>query len=171
QNIYDPGILFEPIHRLLFSIEHRSFLDALGSFCSSYETTPLSCTAELDRSLALKDGVQRFGYKDGERFLLFSLKDPASSLAAGTIQRVIDRLLEDRSATVDYTHGEEVTLRLGSLPGNAAIILPDFPKSAFFDTVRTEGRLPRKTFSMGHAHQKRFYLEARKIIPERDACL
>ncbi|TAH55420.1 MAG: DUF1015 family protein, partial [Sphaerochaeta sp.] len=96
-------------------------------------------------------------------FLLFSLKDPASSLAAGTIQHVIDRLLDQQSATVDYTHGEDVTLRLGSLPGNAAVILPNFPKSAFFKTVKEEGRLPRKTFSMGHAHQKRFYLEARKI--------
>ena len=163
QNIYDPGIVFEPIHRVLFSIEHQSFLDALGSFCGSCETTPLSSVEELDRHLALDDGVQRFGYKDEERFLLFSLKDPASSLAAGTIQHVIDRLTEQRQATVDYTHGEEVTLRLGSLPANAAIILPDFPKSAFFRIVREEGRLPRKTFSMGHAHQKRFYLEARTI--------
>jgi len=163
QNIYDPGIVFEPIHRLLFSIEHQSFLDALGSFCTSYETKSLLSIEELDRCLALDDGVQRFGYKDEERFLLFSLKDPASSLAAGTIQHVIDRLLDQQSATVDYTHGEDVTLRLGSLPGNAAVILPNFPKSAFFKTVKEEGRLPRKTFSMGHAHQKRFYLEARKI--------
>jgi len=164
QNIYDPGIVFEPIHRLLFSIEHQSFLETLGAFCASYETKPLSSIDELNHHLSLDDGVQRFGYKDEKRFLLFSLIDPASPLAAETIQNVIDRLLEKRLATVDYTHGEEVTLRLGSLPTNAAIILPDFPKSSFFKTVREEGRLPRKTFSMGHAHQKRFYLEARKII-------
>ena len=131
QNIYDPGIVFEPIHRLLFSIEHQSFLDALGSFCASYETKSLLSIEELDRYLALDDGVQRFGYRDEERFLLFSLKDPASSLAAGTIQHVIDRLLDQQSATVDYTHGEDVTLRLGSLPATQRSFFPIFPNRRF----------------------------------------
>ncbi len=164
QNIYDPGIIFEPIHRLLFGVEYRSFLDLLAENCESYETQEIATLNELDEFLQRQDGVQRFGYKDKERFLLFTLTNPATSLTAGTIQKVIDKLLEKQLARVDYTHGEEVTLRLGSLETNAAIILPDFPKSAFFKAVLEDGSLPRKTFSMGHAHQKRFYLEGRKII-------
>lgn len=164
QNIYDPGIIFEPIHRLLFGVEYRSFLDLLAQSCESYETREIATLNELDEFLQRQDGVQRFGYKDKERFLLFTLTNPITSLTAGTIQKVIDQLLEKQLARVDYTHGEEVTLRLGSLETNAAIILPDFPKSAFFKAVLEDGSLPRKTFSMGHAHQKRFYLEGRKII-------
>lgn len=169
QNIYDPGIVFEPIHRLLFSIDYSTFTSTLASFCTSFETTILSSLEELDIALEGKDGIQRFGYSDANQFLLFELNDPASSLAAGTIQKVIDRLLEETKTTVDYTHGEEVTLRLGTKPTNAAIILPPFSKEAFFKTVIEDGSLPRKTFSMGHAHQKRYYLEGRMITQSVDA--
>ena len=60
-------------------------------------------------------------------------------------------------------HGADVTARLGSQPGNLGFYLPALSKDAFFKTVIVDGALPRKTFSMGEAKEKRFYMEARCI--------
>ena len=60
-------------------------------------------------------------------------------------------------------HGEDVTVDLGRLPGNVGFLLPGIGKDAFFRSIAVDGPLPRKTFSMGHAHDKRFYMEARAI--------
>ena len=67
------------------------------------------------------------------------------------------------ACTIDYIHGEDVVLELGSKPGNMGFLLPPMDKSAFFRTVIFDGALPRKTFSMGEAHEKRYYLECRSI--------
>jgi hypothetical protein len=86
-----------------------------------------------------------------------------ASIAAGTLQLVIDSLLAQKLATVDYIHGEAVTEKLGSKKGNCGLILPDVSKATFFDTIIKDSALPRKTFSMGEANEKRYYMEARKI--------
>jgi hypothetical protein len=64
---------------------------------------------------------------------------------------------------IDYIHGEETVYRLGQQPGNAAFYLPGMDKSDLFKTVILDGALPRKTFSMGEALEKRFYMECRAI--------
>jgi len=76
---------------------------------------------------------------------------------------VIDSLLAQKKATVDYIHGEEVTATLGSKQGNCALILPNVSKDTFFETIIKDSALPRKTFSMGEANEKRYYMESRKI--------
>ena len=89
--------------------------------------------------------------------------DPDSNLPVGTLQRFLDRYLAETGGRVDYVHGDDVARRLGAQPGSMAFLLPPMAKEELFPTVILDGVLPRKTFSMGHAWDKRFYLEARKI--------
>ena len=71
--------------------------------------------------------------------------------------------MTNNKGKIDYVHGEDVTKELGSKPNNVGIIFDAMDKGDLFKTVILDGALPRKTFSMGHSHDKRFYLEARKI--------
>ena len=65
---------------------------------------------------------------------------------------------------MDYIHGDDVARKLGGQPGNLSFLLPPMGKEQLFPTVMADGVLPRKTFSMGHAQDKRYYIEARKIV-------
>ena len=88
---------------------------------------------------------------------------PTSQLPVGTLQNFLDDYLKTHPAEIDYIHGDEVTMELGSQPGNMGFLLPAMAKEELFKTVLHDGALPRKTFSMGHAYDKRYYVEARKI--------
>ena len=93
-----------------------------------------------------------------------TVPDPKVQLAVGTLQGVIDEYLKSHGGEVDYIHGDEVTRELGGKPGNMGFLLPAMGKEQLFKTVMADGVLPRKTFSMGHAQDKRYYIEARKIV-------
>ena len=92
-----------------------------------------------------------------------TVPDPKVQLAVGTLQAFIDEYLKKFGGEVDYIHGDEVTKELGAKPGNMGFLLPAMGKEQLFKTVMADGVLPRKTFSMGHAQDKRYYVEARKI--------
>jgi hypothetical protein len=93
-----------------------------------------------------------------------TVPDPAAQLPVGTLQRFLDDyLVAHPQARVDYIHGEEVAVRLAQRPRTVAFLLPALDKGALFPAVIRDGLLPRKTFSLGRANDKRFYLEARKI--------
>ncbi|MCX7709571.1 MAG: DUF1015 domain-containing protein, partial [Clostridia bacterium] len=90
---------------------------------------------------------------------------PRHNLAVGTLQTFLDDYLKENSQSkVDYIHGEDVVESLGSKEGNMGFYLPPMDKNDLFKTVILDGVLPRKTFSMGEAEEKRFYLECRKIV-------
>ncbi len=146
-NIHDPSLQFEPIHRVLFDVDAADLLDALGK---TYE-------------LAADGEGQKISYvwKEGKGDLV--IKNPSANLAVGTLQNFLDKYLADKGGRIDYIHGEDVVERLGTQDGNIGFLLPNMEKSELFPTVILDGALPRKTFSMGHAYDKRFYLEARKI--------
>ena len=92
------------------------------------------------------------------------ISDPPSNLPVGTLQIFLDALGERGGfSKIDYVHGADIAARLGSQPGNAGFYLPAISKGDFFKTVILDGALPRKTFSMGEAREKRFYMEARRI--------
>ena len=100
----------------------------------------------------------------GKLFGVIEIAHASSNLAVGTIQSFLDAFLKDGGAEkIDYVHGEDVVERLALQPGNAGIYLAGMHKSELFKTVILDGALPRKTFSMGEAREKRFYMEARKI--------
>ena len=99
--------------------------------------------------------------KDMDKTLYIS--NPKSNIAVGSIQMFLDEYLKDHKGKIDYIHGDDVTKGFAEKEGNVGIIFDAMAKEDLFKTVILDGALPRKTFSMGHSHDKRFYLEARKI--------
>ncbi len=163
ENIHDPALEFEPIHRVLFGLDENTFQQEIAKVCSSFEKHP---TADLkETAVAINGGstAQRFGYIDQYGIGYYTLNGPKASIAAASLQTVIDRLLEQGLCTVDYIHGSEVTARIGKSEGNIGLLMPEVSKNSFFKAVIADRSFPRKTFSMGAAHEKRFYVEARNI--------
>ena len=93
----------------------------------------------------------------------YVIKNPDFNLTVGCIQSVIDEYIKNFGGSADYIHGASVTEKLAEKKGNVGILLNAMQKSDLFKTVILDGALPRKTFSMGEACDKRFYLEGRKI--------
>jgi hypothetical protein len=95
------------------------------------------------------------------------IENPSSNLAVGTLQNFLDVFMKEGvAAKIDYVHGFEAVSRLGGQPGNVGFFLPCMDKNDLFKTVILDGALPRKTFSMGEAFEKRFYMESRKIVSD-----
>ena len=161
ENIFDPGLVFEPIHRVLFNVPEDVFLAELEKNAKKIETEKVGCRNCIAKRIA-DQGRQRFGYCTSEKHVVVTLDEPSANIAAGTLQKVIDSLIA-KGYSVDYIHGADVTDKLGSEKGNIGLFLPAIDKSTFFDTIIKDGALPRKTFSMGEANEKRYYMEARAI--------
>ncbi len=141
-NIYAPALRFAPIHRVLYGKSVKDVLSLLAP------ARPLPDAARPDAVLISGDGEYPV-----------SFSHPLHPLPVGTVQNCLDSASGLR---VDYIHGEE-TLRRLSQSGACGILLPAMDKSALFPSVTASGPLPRKTFSMGEAQEKRYYLEARVI--------
>jgi len=108
-----------------------------------------------------------FGVVSADGYLLAYVADPPSNLAVGTLQTFLDDWGERGGfGRIDYVHGKEVVERVGALHGNLGLYLPPIRKADFFKTVILDGAMPRKTFSMGEAREKRFYMEARRIAKD-----
>jgi hypothetical protein len=108
---------------------------------------------------------QRIGVVSADGYQVAELVNPASNLAVGSLQAFLDDFMSHNGAgKIDYVHGAEVITELGRIPGNFGFYLPAMQKSDLFKTVILDGVLPRKTFSMGEAREKRFYMECRKIV-------
>ena len=166
ENVHDQGLEFEPIHRVLFGLKRDLFASLEKIFGADYSYRPAASAAEMVRAVDLANGAKHaIGLiAGGKEFGVIEIARPASNLPAGTIQTFLDGFMKvDGAEKIDYVHGGEVVVRLGSQPGNAAFYLPGMHKSDLFKTVILDGALPRKTFSMGEAREKRFYMEARKI--------
>ena len=161
ENIFDPGLVFEPIHRVLFNVPEDVFLAELEKNAKKIETEKVGCRNCIAKRIA-DQGRQRFGYCTSEKHVVVTLDEPSANIAAGTLQKVIDSLIA-KGYSVDYIHGADVTDKLGSEKGNIGLFLPVIDKGTFFDTIIKDGALPRKTFSMGEANEKRYYMEARAI--------
>lgn len=159
-NVHDKGLVFEPIHRVLFNVDANDIAEA---FCKYYEN--LGCTAQVvygKEEPVSKGHAIKFVTQDNEGYFL--VECPIYNLDVGTLQSFLDDYLKSNSSVgIDYVHGEDVTEKLGRQPGNIGFFLSSMNKNELFRTVILDGALPRKTFSMGEASEKRFYLEARKI--------
>ena len=157
-NLHDSSLEFEPIHRVVFGVEPEELLQALRRARDAGELSGGSGPAH----------PLLYAYRGaggtGERGCIH-VNRPAARLPAGTLQSFLDGFLSAHpGARVDYIHGGHVALRLAEERRDAvAFLLPDMEKEELFPTVIHDGVLPRKTFSMGEAHDKRFYLEARRI--------
>jgi hypothetical protein len=165
-NIHDPALEFEPIHRLLFGVTADARAAMAEAFGSRMSCTDLpSAAAMRERVHAARGPAHVAGLiGPGRRFSAIEITDPLSTLAVGTFQPFVDRFVERGGAThVDYVHGDDTLERLATEGRNVGLHLPALGKSDLLRMVVREGPLPRKTFSMGEADAKRFYVEARRI--------
>ena len=102
-------------------------------------------------------------FTDGEHNFPLIITGRGDRLPVDLVQKFLDRFGRENPGTgLDYIHGEETVRKLAE-GGNTGILLKGIAKDTFFAGIRAGGHLPRKTFSMGHAHEKRFYMECRKI--------
>lgn len=147
-NLHSPALEFEAIHRLVYNVDCEKLI------------------SEMNAALKLSDndGVQSFAYMyDGSENTAYIGK-ATSNLAVGSLQNFLDEYIKSNGGKIDYIHGSDTVKNLAEKYGGIAFILPDMDKSQLFPTVIKDGALPRKTFSMGHAADKRYYIEARSII-------
>ncbi|TXT48689.1 MAG: hypothetical protein FD137_931 [Spirochaetes bacterium] len=164
-NIYDPGLPFHPIHRVLFNVDQRAFFSDLEKAGAKIGIKPDAASAfqECESFAQGKDHI--FAFVGPGRFGTIRFENPQATMAAGTIQEFLDSWLKFHpEIQIDYIHGSGSLAALGSRSGNLGLYLPPVEKGSFFATVIRNGAMPRKTFSMGEAPEKRFYIEARKIV-------
>ncbi len=149
-NLHDDSLEFEPIHRLLTGVDPKRLLaDLRAAFPTAHD--------------GVGEGHVLY-YAYGETEGAITIPDPAAQLAVATLQGFLDKWLAGRwGAKIDYIHGADVATELARRPESIAFLLPAMEKEELFPTVIHDGVLPRKTFSMGEAHDKRFYLEGRRI--------
>ncbi|MDO3377569.1 DUF1015 domain-containing protein [Geoalkalibacter halelectricus] len=169
-NIHDPGLEFEAIHRVLFEVDAEVLKQAMTEYFAA-RRTPLTLTPCADFPDALDvaaqvEGAHGFVMVLPGAFFACEVAAPEYTLEVATLQAFLDDFLRrNPKVRIDYIHGERELTDLGGRKGNAGFYLPAISKHDFFRTIVVDGALPRKTFSMGEADEKRFYLECRKITP------
>ena len=146
-NLHSVALEFEAINRVIFNTDKDKLLNSL----KEYYTINKEGNGQEFR--VVTDSIDEAWY----------IENPKSNIAVGSIQMFLDDYLKDNVGKIDYIHGEDVTKSLASKDNNVGFIFDAMAKEDLFKTVILDGALPRKTFSMGHANDKRYYLEARKI--------
>jgi hypothetical protein len=174
-NVHDEGLPFHPIHRILIGLDEGALIDALAAgpgdasrsgleFEIDRLASPEAAIAAVEDPTVKGDAAQRIACISPTGSLVIAFPRPKAKLAAGTLQDFLDPFLKSRPGVgIDYIHGKTSLLALAAKPGNLGLYLPPIDKSGFFETVIRDGVMPRKTFSMGEAAEKRFYIEARRI--------
>ena len=141
-NVHSPAIEFEPIHRVIFNCNSNDLLESLKGLQGDCCHTITYVTKEKKESVTFNSPF---------------------SLTVAALQNFLDKYVKENNLEIDYIHGIDSTCKVASSGNNLGFILPDVNKSGLFSGVAKDGSLPRKTFSIGHAFEKRYYLEARKI--------
>lgn len=146
-NLHSPALEFEPIHRVVFNTDPKHLLEELYKYYDINEV-------KIGQSF-------RVVTKDIDKTLY--IKNPKSNIAVGSLQIFLDEYLKENKGKIDYIHGDETTKNMAKEEGNIGFLFDAMKKNDLFKTVILDGALPRKTFSMGHSYDKRYYLESRKI--------
>ena len=146
-NIHDASIEFEPIYRVLFHVDREDFLGAFTAYTEAHGGSE----------------SQTFGVISSAGEETLTVKATAK-LPVGTLQSFIDLYLKEHpQVKIDYIHGADVTRKLSEQEGALGFLFDGMGKDELFPAIKADGSLPRKTFSMGHASDKRYYIEARRI--------
>lgn len=143
ENIHDASQAFEPIHRIVTDVDAQALIAYLQQYCT-------------------EDGFP-VEYCVGSEKGILSLDRSRGELAVAVLQELLDSFLAENPGEIDYIHGEEEVYALANREDAVGFLLPAMGKGQLFRGVIDRGVLPRKTFSMGHAREKRYYLEGRKI--------
>lgn len=151
-NVHDAGLTMEPIHRWLRGISMENLKRAAANWNRQHEGELVDLTVQTQ-------------YGDE----LLQLKQPGA-LIIESVQAIIDGLIEDLkldpSHACEYIHGDAELSRLVEENGGIGIALPSLDRSSLFDYVADKGAMPRKSFSLGEAEEKRYYLETRVIVED-----
>ena len=146
-NLHSEALEFEPIHRVIFNTDVNKLVEELYKYYDINEEGNGEyfelVTKDIDKKLYISN--------------------PKSNISVGSIQIFLDEYLKENQGKIDYIHGDETARGMGKEENNVAILFEAMPKEELFRTGILDGALPRKTFSMGHSYDKRFYLESRKI--------
>ncbi len=148
ENIHDEALEFEPIQRVIFDTEPQKLLDA---FIAEYGASNTD------------NGGQRIDYTYQGREGSIYITETDSNLPVGTLQKFLDKYLAKNGGKIDYIHGNDVVRSLAKSENTIGFMVDAMEKNDLFTTVIKDGSLPRKTFSMGEAADKRFYLECKRI--------
>ncbi len=149
-NIHDDALEFEPIYRVVFGAEPMELMGELESYIKNLPASDIQ--------------AQAFEFFAGAKSGKFTIDNPTSLLPVGSLQAFLDSYVRSHEGvSIDYIHGVESTKKLASGEKAIGFLFEGMGKSELFPTVVRDGALPRKTFSMGEADDKRYYLEARKI--------
>ncbi len=145
ENIHDESQQFEPIHRIVTEIDAQALLGVMKEHICAKEGYPIVCYI-------------------GEQEETIYLDEALGELPVAILQKFLDEYLEKIPGKIDYIHGDDVVKGLAAKENSIGFLLPNIEKGQFFKGIVMDGVLPRKTFSMGHAQEKRYYLEARRIV-------
>lgn len=150
ENIHDDALEFEPIQRVVFNVNPEALIEGLMKYypSASYED----------------NGGQKISFIYGSREGTIYVGGAPSNLPIGTLQKFLDAYITENGGEVDYIHGNDVVRSLAQRDDTVGFMVDKMEKNDLFATVIKDGALPRKTFSMGEAADKRFYLECKKII-------
>lgn len=163
ENIHDEGIVFEPIHRVIFAKKGQSGMDLVNETVELLQQENGGAHLAEDGYQA-KEGEFAIPYVTDEQRGTIVVTDPANKLEVGALQNALDVIVKEREdADIDYIHGSKAVESLSKEAGNAGFYLPAMDKFMLFPAVAADGALPRKTFSMGEANEKRYYIESRYI--------
>lgn len=146
-NLHSNALEFEAINRVIFNTNSVDLLNKLKEYYN------INKEGNGQKVRVITNNIDEDWY----------IENPKSNIAVGSIQLFLDEYLSNNDGKIDYIHGDDVTRELGSKENNVGFIFEAMKKTDLFKTVILDGALPRKTFSMGHANDKRYYLEARKI--------
>jgi hypothetical protein len=166
-NIHDEGLQFEPIHRVLFDVDSEHLLSALSNYYNQNGCLVRYCDSEQEMkeqsSIAKTESNHVIPFVTPTGYGFITIDQPSFTLEIASIEDFFNLYLEANQVKVDFIHGDDVVNELGKQKGNMGFFFPPISKHSLFKTIIFDGALPRKTFSMGEADEKRFYLEARKI--------
>ncbi len=148
-NLHSPALQFEAIHRIVTDVDTEALISKMNEVLGTTENLS-ECPQQMEymiKGVSKKTGITK----------------TSSTLTVGSLQNFLDSYIAENGGKIDYIHGTEVIEKLSMNDNSIGFILPDMEKSDLFPTVISDGALPRKTFSMGHAWDKRYYVECRKI--------
>ena len=163
ENIHDEGIVFEPIHRVLFAKKGQSGMDLVEHAVKLLDNfNGNAYIAEADAKVP--EDAFHIPFITGTKRGKIVVDQPENKLEVGCLQHVLDIMVkEEKCCDIDYIHGTDAVEKLSVRDGNAGFMLPAMDKFMLFPAVAADGALPRKTFSMGEANEKRYYIETRYI--------